>query len=85
MSRIQSVTKCNHTREFVSCATRQGADVCTGGNHQYRVRTDRGTVPLPDHPGEIGNPLLRRIIKELLAIGLTVFVLLVLAALYCAL
>lgn len=56
--------------EFISYAERRGASVRNGKGSHFMVSTDKGSVVIPVHNGDLGKGLRCKIIKSLLAIGL---------------
>lgn len=65
-------------------AKKQGAWIESGGSHP-KICTKKGKVPVSMHSGQqYSKSLLSRVIKQLAAIGITLFVGLVIAVQYAA-
>lgn len=70
MGRVQSVSECRTSSEFVRAVERQGGRVDNGGRH-YKAHDGegRGCVAIPRHAGEIATGTRHSIVKALLALG----------------
>jgi predicted RNA binding protein YcfA (HicA-like mRNA interferase family) len=59
-------------REFVDYAKRHGAEVTPGKGSHIKIRTKKGLVIVPNHPGDLAVGTRRAIVKAFVAIGLAV-------------
>lgn len=81
----KNLSQCRRGREFIKYAKKQGASTEPAKGSHVKLRTENGVVIIPDHNGkDLGKGLRFAIIKQLAAIGITLFVGLVIAVQYAA-
>lgn len=71
----KNLSDCRSGKDFCRYAETHGAEVRGGNGSHQRVSTDRGTTFVPYHNGDMPTGTRCAIIKQLLAIGITVFIL----------
>ena len=63
-----SVESCRTVRQFERAVTKQGGVRVDGGKHPHFKHPNGGSVPFPEHQGDMGNTRFG-VIKLLLAVG----------------
>jgi predicted RNA binding protein YcfA (HicA-like mRNA interferase family) len=57
-------------REFVDYAKRHGAEVFPSKGGHVKIRTKKGLVVVPNHPGDLATGTRRAIVKAFIMIGI---------------
>ena len=78
MAKLKPLRDCRSTNDFIARAKAGGAEVVTGGRHQFSVVKNGHRVPLPDHSnGGLRIGTRHAIMKSFIAIGLGALLLVV--------
>lgn len=59
-------------REFIDYAKRHGAEVVPGKGSHVKIRTQKGLVVVPNHPGDLATGTRRAIVKAFITIGIAI-------------
>lgn len=73
--------QCKSGEDFLSFASKRGAEVVQGGRHA-KVVTERGVVAVPRHKGDLPTGTRRSILKSFLQLGLVMMFLLCVVSMY---
>ena len=73
--------QCKSGEDFLSFASKRGAEVVQGGRHA-KVVTPRGAVAVPRHKGDLPTGTRHSILKAFLQLGLTLLLMACVLSLY---